>query len=124
MASKAFGNGLKELRFLFCQTSEHSAATRYAPFGCTSQRNRRNAIARHGTIKDRADVAARSFLTRSYPAMKKANPSIPIMIREASGTEPTVYARFDFGKEKKLPLKGLEDKAIEQQVSDLVQKGS
>jgi NADH dehydrogenase (ubiquinone) 1 alpha subcomplex subunit 2 len=27
----------------------------------------------------------------------------------------------DFGKEKKLPLKGLDDKAIEQQVSDLVQ---
>jgi len=31
---------------------------------------------------------------RSYPAMKKANPSIPIMIREASNTQPTVYARF------------------------------
>jgi hypothetical protein len=31
MATKyAFGQGLKELRFLFCQTSEHSAATRYA----------------------------------------------------------------------------------------------
>lgn len=30
MASKyAFSTGLKELRFLFCQTSEHSAATRY-----------------------------------------------------------------------------------------------
>jgi NADH dehydrogenase (ubiquinone) 1 alpha subcomplex subunit 2 len=70
--------------------------------------------------------------------MKKHNPHTPIMIREASGTEPTVYARFgasepairarlyantgvDFGKEKKLPLKGLDDKAIEQQVSDLVQ---
>jgi len=26
--------------------------------------------------------------------MKKANPSVPIMIREASGTQPTVYARF------------------------------
>ena len=71
--------------------------------------------------------------------MKKHNPHTPIMIREASGTEPTVYARFgthqsierdderkltyacvDFGKEKKLPLKGLDDKAIEQQVSDLV----
>ncbi|KAL5116028.1 hypothetical protein ACEQ8H_006039 [Pleosporales sp. CAS-2024a] len=91
MASKyAFGQGLKELRFLFCQTSEHSAATR-------------------------------SFLTRSYPTMKKHNPHTPIMIREASGTEPTVYARFDFGKEKKLPLKGLDDKAIEQQVTDLVQ---
>jgi NADH dehydrogenase (ubiquinone) 1 alpha subcomplex subunit 2 len=30
MASKyGFAQGLKELRFLFCQTSEHSAATRY-----------------------------------------------------------------------------------------------
>ncbi|KAF1916819.1 thioredoxin-like protein [Ampelomyces quisqualis] len=91
MASKyAFGQGLKELRFLFCQTSEHSAATR-------------------------------NFLTKSYPTMKKHNPHTPIMIREASGTEPTVYARFDFGKEKKLPLKGLDDKAIEQKVTDLVQ---
>jgi len=27
----------------------------------------------------------------------------------------------DFGKEKKLPLKGLDDKAIEQQVTELVQ---
>jgi NADH dehydrogenase (ubiquinone) 1 alpha subcomplex subunit 2 len=81
----------------------------------------------------------RNFLTRTYPTMKKHNPHTPIMIREASGIEPTVYARFgasvmperrdwqltnatvDFGKEKKLPLKGLDDKAIEQQVSDLVQ---
>jgi hypothetical protein len=38
MATKyAFGQGLKELRFLFCQTSEHSAATRYAtPTSITS----------------------------------------------------------------------------------------
>ncbi|KAH7392660.1 thioredoxin-like protein [Pyrenochaeta sp. MPI-SDFR-AT-0127] len=94
MASKyAFGQGLKELRFLFCQTSEHSAATR-------------------------------NFLTRSYPTMKKHNPHTPIMLREASGIEPTVYARFAFGKEKKLPLKGLDDKAIEQSVTDLVQSTS
>jgi hypothetical protein len=43
---------------------------------------------------NRADRMDRNFLTRSYPSMKKANPSIPIMIREASGTQPTVYARF------------------------------
>ncbi|KAL6711345.1 hypothetical protein ACN47E_005876 [Coniothyrium glycines] len=90
MASKyAFASGLKELRFLFCQTSEHSAPVR-------------------------------NFLTRSYPTMKKHNPHTPIMIREASGTEPIVYARFDFGKEKKLPLKGLDDKAIESKVTELV----
>jgi hypothetical protein len=27
----AFSTALKEVRFLFCQTSEHSAATRYVP---------------------------------------------------------------------------------------------
>lgn len=36
----------------------------------------------------------RNFLTRSYPTMKKQNPHTPIMIREASGTAPTLYARF------------------------------
>ncbi|KAH7116867.1 hypothetical protein B0J11DRAFT_617970 [Dendryphion nanum] len=83
MATKyAFAQGLKELRFLFCQTSEQSAATR-------------------------------TFLTKTYPTMKKHNPNTPILIREASGIEPKVYARFDFGKEKVLSLKGLDDKAIE-----------
>ena len=55
-----------------------------------------NAIAHYGVTGDEQKLTSRcrSFLTRSYPAMKKANPSIPIMIREASGTEPTVYARF------------------------------
>ncbi|PVI05887.1 NADH dehydrogenase, alpha subcomplex, subunit 2 [Periconia macrospinosa] len=90
MASKyGFAKGLKELRFLFCQTSEQSAATR-------------------------------NFLTKSYPTMKKHNPHTPIMIREAAGIEPKVYARYDFGKEKMISLKGLDDKTIEQQVTDLV----
>ncbi|KAF2629742.1 NADH dehydrogenase, alpha subcomplex, subunit 2 [Macroventuria anomochaeta] len=94
MASKyAFNAGLKELRFLFCQTSEHSAATRH-------------------------------FLQRSYPTMKKHNPHTPILIREASGIEPTLYARYNYGKEKKVTLKGLDDKSIEQKVTELVQSQS
>jgi hypothetical protein len=36
----------------------------------------------------------RNFLTKSYPTMKKHNPHTPIMIREASGIEPKVYARY------------------------------
>jgi len=36
----------------------------------------------------------RNFLMRSYPTLKKHNPHTPIMIREASGTAPTLYARF------------------------------
>ena len=36
----------------------------------------------------------RAFLTRTYPTMKKHNPHTPIMMREASGTEPRVFARY------------------------------
>ncbi|KXX79255.1 NADH dehydrogenase [ubiquinone] 1 alpha subcomplex subunit 2 [Madurella mycetomatis] len=85
----AFAKGLKELRFLFCQTAEHSSATR-------------------------------SFLTRAYPIMKKNNPSIPIMLREAQGTFPKVYARYEFGKERSQTLEGLSDKQIEEAVTQLV----
>lgn len=99
MASKyAFGQGLKELRFLFCQTSEHSAATRYAPQLFHDSCSAAHDMALHAGHDIRLCTAltaiCRNFLTRSYPTMKKHNPHTPIMIREASGTEPTVYARF------------------------------
>lgn len=38
--------------------------------------------------------------------MKKHNPSTPIMLREAAGTLPKVYARFDLGQEKSHSLEG------------------
>ncbi|KKK21834.1 NADH-ubiquinone oxidoreductase subunit [Aspergillus ochraceoroseus] len=83
MSSKyVFTKGLKELRFLFCQSSEQSAATR-------------------------------SFLMRAYPTMKKHNPHTPIMMREAAGTLPRVYARY-----------GLSDKQIEEAVTLLVKASS
>jgi len=36
----------------------------------------------------------RQFLVKSYPVMKKHNPDTPILIREAAGIEPRVFARF------------------------------
>ncbi|PQE21279.1 hypothetical protein CJF32_00006404 [Rutstroemia sp. NJR-2017a WRK4] len=74
-AKYAFSNALKEVRFLFCQTAEHSGATR-------------------------------SFLARTYPTMKKHNPNTPIMLREAAGTSPKVYARYEFGRERSEDLTG------------------
>lgn len=88
-----------------------------------------------------AYCAYRTFLQRSYPTMKKHNPHTPILIREASGFEPTLFARYsacdstrytatstnkcvDYGKEKKIQLKGLDDKSIEQKVTELVQSES
>ncbi|KAI0838161.1 NADH dehydrogenase, alpha subcomplex, subunit 2 [Hypoxylon sp. FL0890] len=65
-------------------------------------------------------AATRTFLTRAYPTMKKNNPYTPILLREASGTLPKVYARYEFGKEKSKSLEGLTDKQIEDAVAQLV----
>ncbi|KAI4842471.1 hypothetical protein E4T44_07291 [Aureobasidium sp. EXF-8845] len=54
--------------------------------------------------------------------MKKANPHTPILIREALEVEPKVWARYDFGKEKSASLKGLDNKAIESKIAELVQQ--
>jgi len=51
-------------------------------------------------------ITYRSFLTRAYPTMKHHNPHTPIMIREAMGVEPRVFARYEFGREKMLDLRG------------------
>ncbi|QPC69812.1 hypothetical protein HYE68_000564 [Fusarium pseudograminearum] len=89
-AKYAFTKSLREVRFLFCQTSEQSAALR-------------------------------SFITRSYPTMKRNNPNIPILIREAAGTQPKIFARYEQGVEKSQILEGLSDKEIEDTVTSLVQ---
>ncbi|KAI2610471.1 NADH dehydrogenase, alpha subcomplex, subunit 2 [Hypoxylon sp. NC1633] len=65
-------------------------------------------------------AATRTFLTRAYPTMKKNNPFTPILLREASGTLPKVYARYELGKEKSKSLEGLTDKQIEDAVTQLV----
>ncbi|PKY02330.1 NADH-ubiquinone oxidoreductase 105 kDa subunit [Aspergillus campestris IBT 28561] len=94
MSSKyAFAKGLKELRFLFCQTSEQS-------------------------------TGVRSFLNRAYPTMKKHNPHTPILMREAGGTLPRVYARYALGQEKQEALLGLTDQQIEEKVTQLVKASS
>jgi NADH dehydrogenase (ubiquinone) 1 alpha subcomplex subunit 2 len=81
--------------------------------------------------------------------MKKNNPNTPIMLREAAGTQPQVFARYgqslsllcisakhtgvrmefiltngvEFGKEKSESLLGLSDKEIEDKVTGLVKTG-
>lgn len=45
-------------------------------------------------ITDKPGHTNRSFLARAYPSMKQINPQIPIMLREAAGTHPRIYARY------------------------------
>jgi NADH dehydrogenase (ubiquinone) 1 alpha subcomplex subunit 2 len=83
MATKyAFGQGLRELRFHLSNSGQGSDACR-----CVYQSREHQAL-------QSTDGRHRSFLRRAYPTMKHHNPSIPILIREATGVEPKVWARY------------------------------
>ncbi|NXP62957.1 NDUA2 dehydrogenase, partial [Chloropsis cyanopogon] len=49
----------------------------------------------------------REFIEEHYVTLKKANPDFPILIRECSGIQPKLWARYEFGKEKSIPLNNL-----------------
>lgn len=110
-----FINSLKEVRFHLCQTSEHSAATRSAIslqesfylFSMDTLMQERSSLSDPiQAIQVSADISYRAFLTRAYPTMKKNNPHIPILIREAMGVEPKIWTRYEYGREKMAPLTG------------------
>ncbi|KAL1826732.1 hypothetical protein ACET3Z_005144 [Daucus carota] len=89
---KELSSHLKEIRFLFCQTSPLSSSTR-------------------------------SFVEKNYKDLKKLNPRFPILIRECSGTQPQLWARYDKGVEKSVRLDGLSEEQISKALEGLVKLG-
>lgn len=62
------------------------------------QRVRRSKVS-HDTPRSRVMPALttpcnRQFILSAYPVIKKHNPDLPVMIREAQGTPARVFARF------------------------------
>ncbi|ODV62751.1 L51/S25/CI-B8 domain-containing protein [Ascoidea rubescens DSM 1968] len=51
-------------------------------------------------------VTLKQFLTKNYSAIKSNNPQVPLLVREAHGVSPALYARFDYGRESKFELEG------------------
>ncbi|NXU46659.1 NDUA2 dehydrogenase, partial [Drymodes brunneopygia] len=49
----------------------------------------------------------REFIEQHYVTLKKANPDFPILIRECSGIQPRLWARYEFGKERSIPLNNM-----------------
>ncbi|KAJ8337603.1 hypothetical protein SKAU_G00365690 [Synaphobranchus kaupii] len=54
-----------------------------------------------------ASQGARDFVEHHYVTLKKANPDLPILIRECSGVQPKLWGRYDFGKEQSVALNNL-----------------
>lgn len=66
---------------------------------------------------------ARDFVHNSYQELKKANPTLPILIRECSGIQARMIARYDYGVEEAVSIDGIDQSAITQKLKDLVIKG-
>ncbi|XP_025616574.1 NADH dehydrogenase [ubiquinone] 1 alpha subcomplex subunit 2-like [Arachis duranensis] len=64
-----------------------------------------------------------TFVEKNYKELKTLNPKLPILIRECSGAEPQLWARFDFGVEKGIKLEGLSEAQISKALEDLVKAG-
>ncbi|KAJ2777366.1 hypothetical protein H4R18_005197 [Coemansia javaensis] len=67
-----------------------------------------------------ASRGLRDFIVKAYPAMKAANPKLPVLIREASGVESRIIARFDRGRERKIVVDSLSAAEVEQRFNALV----
>ncbi|KAJ4817824.1 NADH dehydrogenase [ubiquinone] 1 alpha subcomplex subunit 2 [Rhynchospora pubera] len=83
---------IKELRFLFCQTSPASSHTR-------------------------------DFVLKNYTDLKTKNPKLPILIRECSGVQPQIWARYDMGVERCVRLDGLTAEQINAKLEELGKAG-
>ncbi|PRW32601.1 NADH dehydrogenase [ubiquinone] 1 alpha subcomplex subunit 2-like [Chlorella sorokiniana] len=66
---------------------------------------------------------ARDFVLSSYQELKKANPTFPILVRECSGVEAKLIARYDYGVEEAVKVDGLSKADITKQLEALVKKG-
>ncbi|EJT99672.1 NADH dehydrogenase [Dacryopinax primogenitus] len=67
-----------------------------------------------------ASAGIRQFIQSTYPAIKKANPDVPILIREAGGTQARVFARFEQGLERHVEVDNLSAADIERKVAEIV----
>ena len=57
-----------------------------------------------------SSAGVREFVLAGYGALKTANPRVPVLIREAAGAEPALFARLSpQGVEKRVSLANLSD---------------
>ncbi|WP_289465718.1 L51/S25/CI-B8 domain-containing protein, partial [Klebsiella pneumoniae] len=54
-----------------------------------------------------ASKGARDFVEQHYVTLKKSNPDFPILIRECSGVQARLWARYDFGKESSVSVENM-----------------
>ena len=66
-----------------------------------------------------ASAGARAFVSAHYDGLKTANPKLPLLVRECSGSPPRLWARFPYGQEQSQDLTNKSADQILQMVKDL-----
>lgn len=61
----------------------------------------------------------REWVMKTYSKLKQANPTLPILVREAESVKARLTARFDFGVEKSVPVEGLDAAAVGKELEKL-----
>jgi len=78
----------------------------------------------HLCQKSPASKGVREFIEQHYVGVKQSNPRFPILIRECSGVQPKIWARYDFGKETSVSLENLSSKQVFDTLKSLAQRTS
>ncbi|KAL6566563.1 hypothetical protein OROMI_014967 [Orobanche minor] len=77
--------------------------------------------------------STRAFIENNYKVLKTKNPKLPILIRDATGIQPQLWARFvtdiacfdiDLGIERGIRLEGLNVEQISKALEDLTKGGA
>ncbi|XP_072170963.1 NADH dehydrogenase [ubiquinone] 1 alpha subcomplex subunit 2-like [Diadema setosum] len=73
----------------------------------------------HLCQRSQASEGVREWVKTNYVDLKKANPRFPVLIRECSGVQPVVYARYEFGRESSTALTGFSSKQVNEAIQGL-----
>ncbi|CAG7838648.1 unnamed protein product [Allacma fusca] len=73
----------------------------------------------HLCQKSPASKGVREWVEKQYVPLKKANPKLPILIRECKDVTPKVYARYGEGRESSLILTNKSSSEVASAVASL-----
>mmetsp|Transcript_10383 Transcript_10383/g.31266 ORF Transcript_10383/g.31266 Transcript_10383/m.31266 type:complete len:93 (+) Transcript_10383:254-532(+) len=66
----------------------------------------------------------RDWVLSTYGKLKQANPTLPILVREAENVKARIIARFDFGEERSVAVEGLDAAAVGKELEKLTSSKS
>uniref|UniRef100_A0A3Q0T1U8 NADH dehydrogenase [ubiquinone] 1 alpha subcomplex subunit 2 n=1 Tax=Amphilophus citrinellus TaxID=61819 RepID=A0A3Q0T1U8_AMPCI len=96
------------------------AAAAVRSLGSTLGKNLRE-IRLHLCQTSAASKGARDFVEQNYVTLKKSNPEFPFLIRECSGVQARLWARYDFGKETSVSVENMSADQVAKALQTLAQ---